>query len=74
MADLLSSPPHIKPEWYFLFVYAILRSVPNKIGGIIFLVVSLVVVFCLVLKDVRVMNWFSGRRIWFFIGVVLVLR
>ena len=29
------SPLHIKPEWYFLFAYAILRSVPNKLGGVV---------------------------------------
>nr|AFA33974.1 cytochrome b [Cyclemys fusca]AFR24953.1 cytochrome b [Cyclemys fusca] len=31
-ANPLSTPPHIKPEWYFLFAYAILRSIPNKLG------------------------------------------
>nr|YP_009255787.1 cytochrome b [Placobdella lamothei]CVK87350.1 apocytochrome b [Placobdella lamothei] len=29
------TPAHIKPEWYFLWIYAILRSVPNKLGGVI---------------------------------------
>nr|YP_010411923.1 cytochrome b [Notostomum cyclostomum]URP31057.1 cytochrome b [Notostomum cyclostomum] len=29
------TPIHIKPEWYFLWIYAILRSVPNKLGGVI---------------------------------------
>nr|QMP96755.1 cytochrome b [Sphenodon punctatus] len=32
-ANSLTTPPHIKPEWYFLFAYAILRSIPNKMGG-----------------------------------------
>ena len=35
-ANPLVTPPHIKPEWYFLFMYAILRSIPNKAGGISF--------------------------------------
>lgn len=35
MANQLVTPTHIKPEWYFLFGYAILRSVPNKLGGVI---------------------------------------
>jgi len=34
-ADPLSTPLHIKPEWYFLWLYAILRSIPNKLGGVV---------------------------------------
>jgi quinol-cytochrome oxidoreductase complex cytochrome b subunit len=34
-ANPLITPPHIVPEWYFLPFYAILRSVPNKLGGIV---------------------------------------
>ena len=34
-ANPLVTPTHIKPEWYFLWAYAILRSIPNKLGGII---------------------------------------
>jgi len=43
-ANSLSSPVHIVPEWYFLFAYAILRAIPNKIIGVVallFRVVSL---------------------------------
>nr|BDA81284.1 cytochrome b [Rhinogobius similis] len=36
-ANPLVTPPHIKPEWYFLFAYAILRSIPNKLGGVLVL-------------------------------------
>nr|ABW34642.1 cytochrome b [Ochotona alpina] len=39
-ANPLNTPPHIKPEWYFLFAYAILRSIPNKLGGVLALVLS----------------------------------
>lgn len=46
-ADPLVTPVHIKPEWYFLFVYAILRSIPNKFGGVIALVLSILVLFFL---------------------------
>nr|YP_009184321.1 cytochrome b [Chaetophractus vellerosus]ALO62318.1 cytochrome b [Chaetophractus vellerosus]ALO62331.1 cytochrome b [Chaetophractus vellerosus] len=42
-ANPLSTPPHIKPEWYFLFAYAILRSIPNKLGGVLALVLSILV-------------------------------
>jgi len=33
-ANPMSTPAHIVPEWYFLPVYAILRSIPNKLGGV----------------------------------------
>nr|AAL69591.1 cytochrome b [Cratogeomys gymnurus] len=42
-ANPLNTPPHIKPEWYFLFAYAILRSIPNKLGGVCALVFSILV-------------------------------
>nr|AWN09436.1 cytochrome b [Nannospalax nehringi]AWN09453.1 cytochrome b [Nannospalax nehringi]AWN09455.1 cytochrome b [Nannospalax nehringi] len=42
-ANPLSTPPHIKPEWYFLFAYAILRSIPNKLGGVLALILSILV-------------------------------
>nr|ANF03863.1 cytochrome b [Tolypeutes matacus] len=42
-ANPLNTPPHIKPEWYFLFAYAILRSIPNKLGGVLALVCSILV-------------------------------
>nr|AGT27902.1 cytochrome b [Noctilio leporinus] len=42
-ANPLNTPPHIKPEWYFLFAYAILRSIPNKLGGVLALVLSILV-------------------------------
>nr|ALG76029.1 cytochrome b [Sicista kazbegica] len=46
-ANPLSKPPHIKPEWYFLFAYAILRSIPNKLGGVIALVLSILILILL---------------------------
>nr|ALU65894.1 cytochrome b [Lepus alleni] len=42
-ANPLNTPPHIKPEWYFLFAYAILRSIPNKLGGVLALVMSILI-------------------------------
>nr|AFX67446.1 cytochrome b [Iriatherina werneri] len=42
-ANPLMTPPHIKPEWYFLFAYAILRSIPNKLGGVLALLFSILV-------------------------------
>nr|ANH55792.1 cytochrome b [Grandisonia larvata] len=42
-ANPLLTPPHIKPEWYFLFAYAILRSIPNKLGGVLALLFSILI-------------------------------
>nr|AAW70435.1 cytochrome b [Dicamptodon tenebrosus] len=42
-ANPLITPPHIQPEWYFLFAYAILRSIPNKLGGVIALLMSIMI-------------------------------
>nr|YP_003289022.1 cytochrome b [Xenograpsus testudinatus]ACF08708.1 cytochrome b [Xenograpsus testudinatus] len=46
-ANPLITPPHIQPEWYFLFAYAILRSIPNKLGGVIALVASVAILMIL---------------------------
>lgn len=46
LANNLVTPAHIVPEWYFLTFYAILRSVPHKLGGVI-LMVAAIVVLCL---------------------------
>lgn len=46
-ANPLVTPVHIQPEWYFLFAYAILRSIPNKLGGVIALVFSVLVLLLL---------------------------
>nr|YP_009045466.1 cytochrome b [Euploea core]AHA03817.1 cytochrome b [Euploea core] len=46
-ANPLVTPIHIQPEWYFLFAYAILRSIPNKLGGVIALVMSILILMIL---------------------------
>merc|ERR1711994_283586 len=42
-ANPLVTPVHIQPEWYFLFAYAILRSIPNKLGGVVALVLAVAI-------------------------------
>nr|BAU25935.1 cytochrome b [Varanus salvator] len=42
-ANPFTTPTHIKPEWYFLFAYAILRSIPNKLGGVMALLASILI-------------------------------
>lgn len=46
-ANPLVTPIHIQPEWYFLFAYAILRSIPNKLGGVIALIISIAILYTL---------------------------
>nr|ASW26911.1 cytochrome b [Gallerucida bifasciata] len=46
-ANPLVTPVHIQPEWYFLFAYAILRSIPNKLGGVIALIMSIAILYTL---------------------------
>nr|QIV24716.1 cytochrome b [Eboraphyllus middletoni] len=50
-ANPLVTPIHIQPEWYFLFAYAILRSIPNKLGGVIALVLSIAILYILPLTN-----------------------
>ena len=47
LANPLLTPIHIKPEWHFLWVYAILRSIPNKLGGVLALFAALLILFIL---------------------------
>lgn len=47
IANPMVTPIHIQPEWYFLFAYAILRSIPNKLGGVIALAISIVILYTL---------------------------
>jgi len=51
LANPLVTPIHIKPEWYFLWVYAILRSIPNKLGGVLALFLALLILFILPLSS-----------------------
>lgn len=67
-ANSMVSPVHIKPEWYFLFVYAILRSVPQKRLGVVSLVIALVVLYMLSIS-VSVMTF----GMWFFRFLLSVL-
>jgi ubiquinol-cytochrome c reductase cytochrome b subunit len=55
-ANPLVTPVHIQPEWYFLFAYAILRSIPNKLGGVVAMIASIVVWFSLPLTTGGISN------------------
>nr|UYL27143.1 cytochrome b [Otobius lagophilus] len=77
-ANPLITPPHIQPEWYFLFAYAILRSIPNKLGGVIALFLSIIVILILPLitasnfKSLS-MNPFKKLVFWMFVNIFLLL-
>ena len=46
-ANPLVTPIHIKPEWYFLWAYAILRSIPNKLGGVVAMFAAILILLVL---------------------------
>ncbi len=72
-ANPLSTPAHIVPEWYFLPFYAILRAVPDKLGGVVLMFASILVWFTLPWLDtskVRSMRFRPIARIFFFLWVV----
>jgi quinol-cytochrome oxidoreductase complex cytochrome b subunit len=77
-ANPLVTPAHIQPEWYFLFVYTILRSIPDKLLGVIAMVAAILVL--LVLPFIHTSNVRSHQfrplakiAYWFFIGNFVVL-
>jgi len=47
MANALVTPASIVPEWYFLFLYAILRSIPSKEGGVLCMAFAIIILFLL---------------------------
>lgn len=67
-ANPLVTPTHIQPEWYFLWAYAILRSIPNKLGGVIAIFAAILVLFTLPFthpKTRRGMIFFPLNQIFF---------
>merc|ERR1711893_310345 len=77
-ANSLVTPVHIQPEWYFLFAYAILRSIPNKLGGVIALFLSVLILFVFPFFHnfyfrASSFSLISQFFFWCFIGIFLVL-
>nr|AWN09448.1 cytochrome b [Nannospalax nehringi] len=71
-ANPLNTPPHIKPEWYFLFAYAILRSIPNKLGGVLALILSILILAILPMLHTSAQRSLTFRPISQFLFWVLV--
>jgi len=77
-ANPLVTPVHIQPEWYFLFAYAILRSIPNKLGGVIALVISIAILFILPFTQKTIIrgiqfNPISQAIFWTLLNIVILL-
>jgi len=77
-ANPLKTPPHIVPEWYFLPFYAILRSVPDKLGGVLAMFAAIAVLFILPWLDTSKIKSGKYRPIfkqffWIFVAVCILL-
>nr|QBZ38197.1 cytochrome b [Stenocranus matsumurai] len=77
-ANPMVTPPHIQPEWYFLFAYAILRSIPNKLGGVVALVSSILIILTLPLltkQKFKGSNMYLTKKIlfWMFVCSFIML-
>nr|YP_009673473.1 cytochrome b [Neocaridina davidi koreana]QDF42992.1 cytochrome b [Neocaridina davidi koreana] len=77
-ANPLVTPVHIQPEWYFLFAYAILRSIPNKLGGVLALALSVMILFILPFTHkakFRSLNFYPLNQImfWGLVSTVVLL-
>nr|YP_009114173.1 cytochrome b [Elymnias hypermnestra]AHH92968.1 cytochrome b [Elymnias hypermnestra] len=77
-ANPLVTPIHIQPEWYFLFAYAILRSIPNKLGGVIALLLSILILIILPFtfnKKMQGIQFYPLNQIlfWFLIVSIILL-
>nr|YP_010713441.1 cytochrome b [Mooreobdella quaternaria]WDA96116.1 cytochrome b [Mooreobdella quaternaria] len=78
MANSSVTPAHIKPEWYFLWIYAILRSVPNKLGGVVAAFSGILIMYILPLYKqamMKTMNFYPVSKMifWLFIVSFMVL-
>nr|ABM69211.1 cytochrome b [Amphilophus istlanus] len=77
-ANPLVTPPHIKPEWYFLFAYAILRSIPNKLGGVLALLSSILILMLVPILHTSKLRALTFRPLtqflfWLLIADVIIL-
>nr|ASY98234.1 cytochrome b [Popa spurca] len=74
-ANPLVTPVHIQPEWYFLFAYAILRSIPNKLGGVIALVMSIAILFLMPIMSTnsRGLQYYPINQFMFWSLVMIII-
>lgn len=77
-ANPLVTPVHIQPEWYFLFAYAILRSIPRKLGGVICLILSIAILLILPFTQSSKIqsnkNFLLNQTLfWLYVNLVILL-
>jgi len=78
-ANPLVTPTHIVPEWYFLPFYAILRCIPNKLLGVVIMLLSILILLTLPFISrnfkIRSSSFMPFRKIlfWFFISDCILL-
>nr|A6MVL7.1 RecName: Full=Cytochrome b; AltName: Full=Complex III subunit 3; AltName: Full=Complex III subunit III; AltName: Full=Cytochrome b-c1 complex subunit 3; AltName: Full=Ubiquinol-cytochrome-c reductase complex cytochrome b subunit [Myzostoma seymourcollegiorum]ABR12404.1 cytochrome b [Myzostoma seymourcollegiorum] len=76
-ANFMKTPVHIKPEWYFLWVYTLLRSIPNKLGGVLTMVFSILILFLLPFISnfnyITSMSMINKLLFWSFVVNMLIL-
>jgi ubiquinol-cytochrome c reductase cytochrome b subunit len=77
-ANPLVTPAHIVPEWYFLPFYAILRSIPDKLGGVVAMISAILVLLLLpVINTSKVRSGkfrpIFGVAYWFLVSDFLIL-
>lgn len=75
-ANPLVTPVHIQPEWYFLFAYAILRSIPNKLGGVVALALAVIILYILPFygnSDFKSCTFYPVGKLSFWLLVVMVI-
>jgi quinol-cytochrome oxidoreductase complex cytochrome b subunit len=77
-ANPLVTPAHIVPEWYFLPYYAVLRTIPDKLGGVIGMLASILILAALPRVDTSVFRSmffkpFHRTFFWFFVFNGLIL-
>ena len=72
-ANPIVTPVHIQPEWYFLFAYAILRAIPNKLGGVLALAGAIIIFFLVPFqykRKFRGLFFYPLNKIYFWSWVV----
>jgi len=77
-ANPIVTPVHIQPEWYFLFAYAILRSIPRKIGGVAALIASILVFAIIPLlnkENIKRIKFIALNKklIWIILNTIILL-
>merc|ERR1712243_153922 len=70
-ANSMVTPIHIKPEWYFLFAYAILRCIPDKTTRVLALAASVVLPICRILGKRQ--SGFSSMRFFVYVFIWLTV-